>query len=685
MRFRGIVSSYCLGKPTQPHTRNHHWLLLLLLPRTVASFSSSPSSQRSVRWNSKTSVVITNPVLLLLESCDSMSQLKQIQSHMITYGLISHTFPVSRVLAFCALSYAGDLGHARVLFDRIDSPNTYMWNTMIRGYARAGMGAAGLGLFLEMIRLRVELDRRSFIFALKACESFDGSIEAGDFIHCMVRKMGFDGDLLVLNGLLHFYAEFGVLSLARKVFDEIPHRDVYSWTSMIDGYVGCDYAEEALRLFESMLQSNVRPNEVTVIPVLSACSKRGDLNFGKIVHEVVRKENVGSSLNVNNALIDMYVKCGCLTRAREIFDGMQSRDVFSWTSMVNGYAKSGDPELARMLFNAMPEKNVVSWTTMVAGYSQNNRPGEALSLFEEMIGTGVVPVENTLVCALSACGQLGLLDTGRGLYDSYIASKIVPFSVILGNAFIDMYAKCGCIEEAAQIFEEMPGKDLVSWNSMIKAYAVHGHPREALALFNQLCNSGPNPDDITFLSVLSACSHAGLVPEGREHFESMIRYGIHPKVEHYACLIDLCGRRGLIQEAYELATSLPFKPSEAIWGAILSACRMHGDTNMAKVAGDKVLELDPEDSGVYSLLAEVYAKGKEWGEVSRVRRMMRERKAMKKAPGHSSIKLDGKFHEFLAADESHPRKEAIYWVINQLRHATHQYHLSTQSDIYAFE
>lgn len=660
MRIRRIASR-CHAKSTQLWLPPDH----RLLPQ-AASYSSSSSSsrQRSVRWNSKTSVVITNPVLLLLESCDSMSQLKQIQSHMTTLGLIAHTFPVSRVLAFCALSDAGDLGYARTLFRFIDSPNTYMWNTMIRGYARAGMGADGLVLFLEMIRRRVEFDRRSFVFALKACESLDG-VDAGKFIHCVVRKMGFDLDLLVLNGLVHFYAGSGGLCLARQLFDEIPQRDVYSWTSMIDGYVGCDRTEEALRLFESMLQSDVRPNEVTMIPVLSACSKQGNLNLGKIVHDIIRKENLEPSLNLNNVLIDMYVKCNCLTNAREIFDRMRSRDVFSWTSMINGYAKSGNLESARMLFDAMPAKNVVSWTTMVAGYSQNERPKEALSLFEEMIDLGVIPVENTLVCVLSACGQLGCLDTGRGVYDRYITSKEVPFSVILGNAFIDMYAKCGCIERAARIFQEMSCKDLVSWNSMIKAFAVHGHAQEALALFDQLCNSGLNPDDVTFLSILSACSHAGLVTEGQQYFESMAKYGIEPKVEHYACLIDLYCRSGLLLEAYKLVTSLPVEPSEAIWGALLSACRMHGDMDLARVAAERVLELDPEDSGVYMLLADVYAKGKEWRDVSRVRRMMRERK-VKKTPGHSLIELEGEFHEFLSADELHPMKEDIYWVLLQL-------------------
>jgi pentatricopeptide repeat protein len=594
-----------------------------------------------------------------------MLQLKQIQAHMTRTGLITHTFPVSRVLAFCALAEAGDIQYAHVLFSQIEKPNTYMWNTMIRGYCKAKIPTMGFSFFRGMVRERVEMDRRSFVFALKACEQFCTVLE-GESVHCWIWKMGFDWDLVVRNGLVHFYAECGCLKFAREVFDQSFVRDVVTWTSMIDGYVVHNCSEEALELFNSMLLSDVEPNEVTMIAVLSACSLKEDLTMGKSIHEHIKNRNVNHSLNLQNAMLDMYVKCGCLVAAREVFYDMKTRDVFSWTSMVNGFAKFGELDLARKFFDAMPEKNVVSWNAMIAGYSQNNQPEEALKLFRSMLGVGLDPIENTLVCVLSACGQLGSLDLGQWIHHYYINQKWIQPSVILANAFIDMYAKCGSIDAAAMIFKEMVERDLVSWNSMITGYASHGHATKALVLFEEMISMGFKPDEITFVGVLSACSHGGLVSVGREYFKGMkINYGIEPKVEHYACMIDLFGRMGLLEEAYELITKMPMEASIAAWGALLDACRRHGNVEVAKLSAFKLLDLDPEDSGIYSLLANICAHERRWGDVRMVRSMMRER-GVKKTPGRSLIEVEGKFYEFLVADGSHPQSEEIYRVLNEI-------------------
>ncbi|XP_030532798.2 LOW QUALITY PROTEIN: pentatricopeptide repeat-containing protein At2g22410, mitochondrial-like [Rhodamnia argentea] len=625
---------------------------------------SSSCAQRT-KWNSTISVIITNPVLLLLESCTSMRQLKQLQAHMTRTGLMAHTFPASRVLAFCALSDSGDVNYARSLFAQIENPNSYMWNTMIRGYSKAKTPSSGLIFFCRMISGRVEVDGRSFVFALKACERFEG-VFAGKFVHCRIWKMGFDCDLLVRNGLIHFYTIFRCLDLARRVFDESPARDVFTWTSMIDGYAMHGCPNDALQLFDLMLSGDVKPNEVTMIAALSGCSQKKDLNVGRKLHELIRKENVACSLNLRNALIDMYIKCDCLVSAREVFDNMETRDVFSMTSMVNGYAKFGELENARILFDKMPEKNVVSWSAMIAGYSQNGQPKEALEVFANMREAGLVPVENTLVCVLSACGQLGRLEVGCWIHSEYILSKKILVSVILGNALIDMYAKCGCIDAATEVFVKMTEKDLVSWNSMITGFAAHGHAEEALELFHHLESTGFRPDKVTFLGVLSACSHAGLLREGQEYFKDMEReFGIAPQIEHYACMVDLYGRNGLLKEAYELITTMPMVPNEATWGALLSACRTYGNVNLGMAVAEKLLELNPEDSGIYSLMANIFARGKEWSNMRMVKSMMRER-SVKKTPGHSLIEVEGKFHEFLAADGSYLQSEEICSILNHL-------------------
>ncbi|CAJ1907165.1 unnamed protein product [Sphenostylis stenocarpa] len=629
------------------------------------SLYSASLSPHQTKWNSKTNVIITHPTLAVMESCSSMNQLRQIQARMTLTGLITHTFPLSRLLAFCALSEAGDLRYARRLFSRIPQPNTFMWNTIIRGYNKGRNPATAFSFFILMLRHRVPFDPRTFVFALKACENFSTAPQ-GESVHSLARKTGFDSELLVRNGLVHFYAARGWLNHARGVFDEMSVKDVVTWTTMIDGYAACNCSDVAMELFGLMLEGDVEPNEVTLIAVLSACSQKGDLGMGKMIHEIMEKNNARWGLSLHNALLDMYVKCGSLVAAREVFDGMESRDVFSWTSMVNGYAKCGDLESARKFFEQTPQKNVVCWSAMIAGYSQNDKPEDSLKLFHEMLGQGFVPVEHTLVSVLSASGQLSCLSAGHWIHHYFVDGIRIPLTVTLANAIIDMYAKCGSIDAAAEVFSAMSERNLVSWNSMIAGYASNGRAKQAVEVFDQMKCLGFKPDDITFVSLLTACSHGGLVSQGQEYFDSMERnYEIKPKKEHYACVVDLLGRNGLVEEAYKLITNMPIQPCEAAWGALLSACRKYGNVELANLSASNLLSSDPEDSGVYVLLANICAKERKWGDVRRVRSLMRD-KGVKKIPGRSLVEIDGEFKEFLVADESHPQSEEIYRVLDEI-------------------
>ncbi|XP_068664293.1 pentatricopeptide repeat-containing protein At2g29760, chloroplastic-like [Aristolochia californica] len=626
---------------------------------------SSFSTPLKPRWNSNSMLVVTNPVLCIMESCSSMTQLKQIQAHMTRTGLMTHRFPASRVLSFCALSDSGDINHARLVFSQIEVPNVFIWNTMIRGYAKAKCPESGFSLFYQMIEEKTDLDNRTFVFALKISELFS-EVSVGEQVHCQILKVGFYSNLLVRNALMHFYVKYGFLSSARLILDENFESDVVSWTTMIDGYAQKNLPNEALKLFCAMIERKVEPNEVTMVTVLSACSRMGILNLGRSIHKNIETNNEDVSVNVLNALLDMYVKCGSLDVAMVIFRKMEFKDVFTWTTSINGYAKAGDLTFARQLFEEMPERNVVSWNALIAGYTQTNQPQEALDLFHEMNSEGLQPTEGTLVSVLSACGQLGSFDLGRWIYEYHIEGKRIQLSVILGNAFIDMYAKCGNIDAALRLFHEMPKRDLVSWNSMISACAMHGIGEKALVLFEQMKSEGLVPDDITFVGVLCACSHGGLVAEGRKYFNCIGKvYGMEPKVEHYACMIDLLGRVGLIEEAYELVRKMPMEPDAAGWGALLNACKMHGNVEFGKLAGDKLMQLDPHDSGIYVLLSNMYATRNRWDDVKTVRKMMRA-KRVKKTPGCSSIQVDGKFHEFLVADNSHSQSEEIYMILDDL-------------------
>ncbi|XP_073012803.1 pentatricopeptide repeat-containing protein At2g29760, chloroplastic-like [Typha latifolia] len=649
--------------PPLPTFPNASLLKPHLLFHTLRLLCSSSLPRPS--WNSNHNLIVTHPVLSLMESCDSMATLKQIQAHMTRTGLIAHRFPASRVLAFSALSDSGDITHARLLFSRIPEPNSYIWNTMIRGCTKSNLPHLGLSFLRQMVRERAEIDCRTFVFALKACERLAGSL-AGEEVHCLIWKLGFDEELLVCNGLMHFYVKNGILACAKKVFGGMCERDVVSWTTMIDGYGQNGLADEALRMFYRMLSANVRPNEVTLITVLSAISQVGILSLGKFVHKYIEMGDVDVSINLLNALVDMFGKCGCVDYAREVFDSMEVKDVYSWTSMLNVYGKSGNLELAVQIFDRMPKRNVVSWSSMISAYSQANQPKEALNLFHEMIMANVEPIDATLVSVLSACAQSGCLDLGRWIYNHYIYKKKIKVSLNLANAFIDMFAKCGDVDAAARLFSEVLERDIVTWNSMIMAYAIHGYFKEALNLFEELKRIRIVPNDITFLGVLSACSHGGLVFEGRRHFEDMKTvFGVEPKAKHYACMIDLLGKVGLVEDAYELVRGMPKEPDEAGWGALLNACRMHGNVELGKLAGDKLLHLNPGDSGIYVLLSSMYATKCEWDDVKKVRRMMRDR-GVKKTPGCSLIEVDDKFHEFFVADIAHVQSEEIYATLSNI-------------------
>ncbi|XP_009801512.1 pentatricopeptide repeat-containing protein At2g22410, mitochondrial-like [Nicotiana tabacum] len=621
-------------------------------------FSSQP------KWNSNQNpnLVITHPTLILIESCNSMSQLKQIQAKMIHTGISSHIFPISRLISFCALDINGDIHYANALFSEVLEPNVYIWNTMIRGYVKNQLFEKGFCFFRRMVRESVEMDKRSYVFVLKGCSVLEG---VGGSVHCRIWKVGFFNDLIVRNGLIHFYGESGKVVDAQKVFDESPVRDVVTWTSLIDGYVKRNMVDEALGLFELMCSNGVEFNDVTMITVFSACSLKGDLSLGKSVHELVEKRGVKCSLNLMNAVLDMYVKCGCLPMAKEIFDKMEIKDVFSWTSMIHGYAKNGEVDMAKKCFSDMLERNIVSWTAMIACYSQNNRPWEALELFHEMEKQGLVPIESTLVSVLSACAQSGSLDFARRIHDYYIKQKRVKYSVILANALIDMYGKCGSMDVARDLFHEMPERDLVSWNSVIVGCASHGLAEKALNLFEQMKCTGFKPDSITFVGVLSACAHGGLVNQGWEYFRSMELNGLLAEVIHYACMVDLLSRSGHLKEAYNLIKQMPMEPDKAVWGALLNGCRMHGNVELAKVAAEKLIELDPQDSGIYVLLASLCADERKWADVRMVRTLMRA-KGVKKNPGYSLMEVDGNFYEFVVADDSHPQSRAIYRMLDEI-------------------
>ncbi|KAI5679736.1 hypothetical protein M9H77_00963 [Catharanthus roseus] len=450
--------------------------------------------------------------------------------------------------------------------------------------------------------------------------------------------------------LLNTYSKLNKPFEGQKVFNEISKPDIVSWTSLFNLYLNAQKPTKVLSLFcQFLITRSFRPDPHCIVAALCACSRSGNFNAGKAVHAMAYKYLPGPETIVNNALIDMYCRAERIHLAKLVFDGMQSRDVSTWTSLLNGFVVCGDIESARCVFNDMPKKNVVSWTAMIVGYVRFKNPIEALELFREMRAAGRdSPTSITIVAALSGCADTGALDFGMSIHACVNKIAGLGMDTAVNNGLIDMYAKSGNLDSAVNCFTRMANKDLFSWTSMISGLAFHGRGKHVLELFNEMEASRIRPNEITFLSLLSACCHSGLVDEGKILFERMlISHNISLSVEHYGSMIDLLGRAGLLVEAEQLIGSMPMKPDAVIWRSLLRACLEHGNLELAERAGNNLLELEPEDDGAYVLLWNLYKSKNMWEDALRIGKMMRDQR-IKKKPGCSWVEVNGIVHEFFA-------------------------------------
>lgn len=594
-----------------------------------------------------------------------MSQLMQVQAQMITTGLILDGLASSRLVAFCAMSESGDLSYSERILRFIHNPKIFSWNIAIRGYSESQRPIKAIVLYREMLRSdSSNPDNYTYPLLFKACARLS-LCYMGHEILGHVLKLGLDSDIFVHNGIIHMLVSCGRVESARQVFDESCVRDLVTWNSLINGYVHCGQGLEALKLYEEMKMEGVRPDEVTMIGLIASCARLEDLNQGREFHCFIEDHGLDLSVPLCNSLIDMYVKCGDLKAAESMFQNIKKKTTVSWTTMVVGFAKFGLLDEARQLFDDIPDKDAVPWNAMIGAYVQAQRCKEALDLFHEMQGTNVRPDEVTMVNCLSACSQLGALDVGIWIHH-YIKKEKLSLNAALGTALVDMYAKCGNIGKSLEVFHEMPLKNSLTWTAVIGGLALHGNANDALAYFSMMINVGLEPDEVTFLGVLAACCHGGLVDEGRKYFAQMTSdYRLSPKAKHYSRMVDLLGRAGQLQEAEAIIRSMPMEPDAVVWGALFFACRMHGNVMMGEKAAWKLLELDPDDSGIYVLLANMYGDAEMWDEARKVRKMMKNR-GVEKTPGWSSIEIDGVVNEFTIRDKSHPESELIYTCLVQL-------------------
>ncbi|KAI3960038.1 hypothetical protein MKW98_016762 [Papaver atlanticum] len=542
---------------------------------------------------------------LLLEKCKSVEEVNPILSRFVVSGLIRHSFYLCKLVEVLAHSQNSTLLlYSRLLlehqsnafqgeedFNISPSTTTFLWNTIIRGYSRSRFPQQGIMTYRKMLQDSCKPDNFTLPMVVKAASSMQEGVQ----VHGQIVSNGFEFNIFAVNTVLSMYTVFGDLKSAQSLFEISPNLDIVSWNTLIDGYVKSGAVELARSLFDKMTERN----EISWTAMISGYAKSGNMDIAQSLFDRMPSRR---SPVAWNSMISGFAKCGFLPLARKMFDEMPLRNVASWNAMISSYAQSGEVELARSLFDKMPEKDVISWSCMISGYAQNGRGRDALGLFKEMVESKncIRPNEVTLVSVLSVCGNLTALDQGKWVH-VYIERNGLRLSDNLGASLVDMYAKCGCVGTAVEIFWKLVQKNVSTWNALITGFAVNGSAQEALKLFEEMLRLKAKPDSITFLGVLMACCHGGLVEEGLRHFRSMSKdYGIQPEIKHYGCVVDLLGRAGLLDEAQQMVRSMPMKPDVMVLGSLFGACRIHGNAAIADALSKEfLLERNPEEAGCH--------------------------------------------------------------------------------------
>ncbi|XP_010260584.1 PREDICTED: pentatricopeptide repeat-containing protein At2g13600 isoform X1 [Nelumbo nucifera] len=556
------------------------------------------------------------------------------------------------------------VGQALFLFNQMPERDAVSWNTIIPILSQHGLGAQTLSMFIEMCNQGFRPNSMTYASVLSACSSIL-DLEWGRHLHARILRLEPSIDVFMGSGLIDMYAKSGSLENAKQVFDNLSEHNVVSWTSLIGGFAQNGLEEQALLLFNQMRKAQVASDQFTLATVLGACSSIKDIFLGTQLHSYAVKIGLDSFVSTANALLTMYAKCENTQMAIHIFNLMPVKDIISWTAMITAFSQAGDVTNARTYFNRMPERNIITWNSMLATYIQHGFGEEGLRLYTLMLRENMRPDWITFATLLGACADFAVLRLGNQIVAQVVKTGLSSH-VPVANGIVTMYSRCGQIQEAQSVFDSIIDKDLVSWNAIMTGYAHNGQGRKVIEIFKNMLKVGPPPDHISYIAVLSACSRSGLVAEGRFYFDSMTKdHGISLKSEHFACMVDLLGRAGLLEEAKHLIDKMPIKPGAGIWGALLGACRIHGNTMMAECAIRNLHELDPEDPGSYVLWANIYADAGKLDGVAKVRKLMRER-GIRKNPGCSWIEVKNRVHVFTVDDASHPQINEVHGMLEEI-------------------
>lgn len=558
-----------------------------------------------------------------------------------------------------------------------------------------------------MRELGVAPDGFSFPLIIRACTSIVNP-KVCKIVHGHATLMGFQFHLHVANELIGMYGKIGQMDSAYQLLNRMPRRNVVSWnviisgyaanydcrgafemfgrmeledglepnlitwTSLLSAYARCGQDNEVLRLFKEMRGMGIAPNAEAVSVVLSVCGDLSALDKGKEIHGYVVRSGFEDYVFVKNSLICMYGKHGQREDAKALFSEIKIKNLVTWNALISSYAAAGLCDDAFEVFSQLEKlgaesiikPNVVSWSAVIGGFASNGRGNESLELFRQMQHAGVDPNSVTIATILSVCAELAALRLGREIHGHVIRS-LMNKNILVENGLLHMYAKCGCLRDGCSVFEWIEDRDLISWNSMIAGYGMHGFVEDALNTFYKMIEAGFRPDGITFVALLSACSHTGLVTKGRQLYDQMIHeYMLSPQMEHYACMVDLLGRAGLLQEASKFVKMIPIKPNACVWGALLNSCRIYKNMAVAEETF-KSSGLHSEGTGSYMLLSNIYAECERWEDSAKMR-VLTKMKGLKKSPGQSWIEVKKKIYLFSAGNLMQPGLEKVYKVLEDL-------------------
>ncbi|OWM64474.1 pentatricopeptide repeat-containing protein At3g02330, mitochondrial [Punica granatum] len=525
------------------------------------------------------------------------------------------------------------LDDAQKLFKMMPRPSLQSYNAIIIGYSQSDKGSEALLLFRLLQRSGLGFDEISLSGALSACGVFKGLIE-GLQVHTLTIKSTFRSSICVKNAILDMYGKCGALREACLVFDEMERRDAVSWNAIIAAHEQNEDGERTLELFASMVHSGMEPDEFTYGSVLKACGGLQALSCGVEIHNRIIKLGTGLDMFVGTALIDMYSKCGIVEEAEKIH-------------------------------NRLEQQTTISWNAIISGLALQNQSEEAHRYFSWMLENNAEPDSFTYATILDTCANLATISLGKQIHARILKLKLQE-DVYICSTLVDMYSKCGNLNDSHLMFEKAPNRDFVTWNAMICGYSQHGLGEQALQVFERMQHHNVKPNHATFVSVLRACAHMGLPEKGLEYFEMMLgEYKLDPQLEHYCCMVDILGRSGRVNEALKLICQMPIEADAVIWRTLLSTCTTHGSVEVAEKAASYILQLEPEDSSTYVLLSNIYANAGMWEEVSKMRKAMRSNK-LRKEPGCSWIQVKDEVHMFLVGDRAHPSCEEIYEKLNLL-------------------